>query len=634
MFDLLAGFHNLRYFLFVSTEPPVTALEQELAVIPVYDAYGREAFVARDEWCSGVLLPHLSEVMGEPENLASALVRAVEDGFFIEVTAAAEHLYRTDPDLARGCSVWGIVLAEQGRLDDAVAVFLDYIAKCGENGVILTNLAKVYSKQGKAGKAGKALWMGLKADPNQDAGLAWFETIHREKGGEGGALKALRKVAKLPGSWLALFGLAKFALSSRMHDEAMGLYVEALKIAPDPVPANAMIQMTGELGLHGHLVEMLDLAEQHFRIEAHGIEVANNILTAMLDLGQVEEARALLEALYMQSRPDWQQSLGFWDAEIAKINVSTKNPVAVSNLNIAMLVISGPVWMQAESPASEIFPVKQDWIQRVAFLGGSVAGKLKNAETTEYQLSDMRGRLSRAIPLFLAEQVNFCSDLSGQAMIAWIVNEEGSFAVTANPWEDDQAADIARGGEFVNDYVITTHMVCEDDPWLVQARLVRTIDSVCLGSFEVEVSGQDPSKGVLKIARRAKELLARTTELELVEPAAGYRLPKGKDFARYLLRLEQMLAVRCVAMHANNGGEIALSDPREILDGNLRQCLAYPESLSLRVLMAHTFLMMKRIFPEILPEFKEKLARFGAEYPLPEPGEGVMDRIFDVVFPE
>jgi hypothetical protein len=58
-----------------------------------------------------------------------------------------------------------------------------------------------------------------------------------------------------------------------------------------------------------------------------------------------------------------------------------------------------------------------------------------------------------------------------------------------------------------------------------------------------------------------------------------------------------------------------LSGEREIIDGNLQLCLACPEYVATRLLLVQTLLAIKKIRPDILPEFKDKLALLQNEKP-------------------
>src|SRR4030095_12130053 len=106
-----------------------------------------------------------------------------------------------------------------------------------------------------------------------------------------------------------------------------------------------------------------------------------------------------------------------------------------------------------------------------------------------------------------------------------------------------------------------------------------------------------------------------------------YLVPTAPHFASYLLRLEQLLAVRCSGMDGVAPG--FLSGEREIVDGNLQLCLDFPQHVGVRILLAHTLLAMKRTRPDIPSEYKEKIALLQKEHLLTEPAHGVVQRLFN-----
>jgi hypothetical protein len=74
-----------------------------------------------------------------------------------------------------------------------------------------------------------------------------------------------------------------------------------------------------------------------------------------------------------------------------------------------------------------------------------------------------------------------------------------------------------------------------------------------------------------------------------------------------------------------------ISGAREIIDGNIQQCLNCPQNVPARLLLVQTLSAMKKVRPEILPEFKDKLALLQKEKPLSEPAHGVVQRILNEV---
>jgi tetratricopeptide (TPR) repeat protein len=595
---------------------------QDPNLVQVFDAYGREMFMTKEAWRTNVLPASLQSNWNNPDQLFAIILGALKDGLRAEVIAAAEQLYKIDPQADRSTCIWGIILKDEGRLEEAEKVFRDYLAKHGENGSVLTNLAKVYAQRKEDAKAEETLWHALEVDPNQNNGLGWYELIHRERSGAEAGQDALQRVAALPMSWRAQLWLARAALQSRDLDLALALYQEALDRAPKPVPEDLLTQMSGNLGNAGHLPEVLKLTGPHFVADIHGLQVGNNLIKAHLDLAQFEAARKILDQLYALKRMDWQKALSYWDTEIAKARTAIAAPDPKKSLQMAMLMIEGPVWLKPFSPAAELFPAHGGDRIGVAFVGGT-AEIPTNSKRMKHQLADARGRMSRVVPLFLAEHVAFHSNGQAQTLIPWVASDPAGFLFGGVRWADDDAANYARQGEIKSDYVVITHLLPNADPWRVELRLVRTIDGKCLGQLAGAVA--KPETGLPEIARQLLALLATEAELTIYPPPPDYQVPGAPHFGDYLLRLEQLMAIRCAGMEGVKRN--FLSGEREIINGNLQLCLAHPQNVCTRILLAQTLAAMKRVRPDILPEFKEKIALLQNEKPLPEPAQGVVQRI-------
>jgi tetratricopeptide (TPR) repeat protein len=307
------------------TRPPGVSPADDPNLVKVYDGYGREMFITKQQWRDNVLLGNLEDKRNDPDQLYGLLVGAIQDGFAAEVVTFAEHLHRTDSIASRGATILGIVYMESNRLDEAERTLTEFLSKHGDDGVVLTNLAKVYSRQGNNARVESTLWSGLEVDPNQDNGLDWYVAIHCDRGGEVEALNAYHRVAKLPRSWRAQLWLARNALQRKDVAAAMTLYREALVKVETLPPADMLMQMSGDLGNNGCLQEIIQLVEPHFDPAKHGLQVGNNLLKAHHDLGQIENARHILRRLYAENRPDWQETLGYWDTELAKAEIAERS---------------------------------------------------------------------------------------------------------------------------------------------------------------------------------------------------------------------------------------------------------------------------------------------------------------------
>jgi hypothetical protein len=411
-------------------------------------------------------------------------------------------------------------------------------------------------------------------------------------------------------------------------EQALAYYHEALSRITKPAPADLLMQISGDLGNAAHLPELLQLVEPHFVAEVHGLPVGNNLIKAHLDLAQLDAARKIVDQLYALKRLDWQKTLSFWDTELAKARVASTNLNPQKQLKTAMLTGDGPVWLKPNSPAAELFPAKTPDGLAICFLCGT-AEKATNSKRIEHQLADTAGRLTRALPLFFAEQVDFQSRARVQTLIPWIAEEIGGFVLSCVPWTDENAAAQARQSQVKNDFVVTTHLKTQIEPWTVELRLVRTIDGKCLGQLDAAFPSTKPEDAIPQLAQRLLGLLVEQAEVESQPSAPLYQVPAGLLFPYYLLRLEQLLSVRCAGMDGVQPNFI--SGAREIIDGNIQQCLNCPQNVPARLLLMQTLSAMKKVRPEILPEFKDKLALLQKEKPLSEPAHGVVQRILNEV---
>lgn len=608
------------------TPPPLPPSPKEGEPIKVFDGYGRELHITREAWRT-ILPGNLKAVWNDPEQLAQLVIQCMQDEFFAEMQIPAEHLVRIDPNRERAAAILGIVYLKLGLLDAAEKALQRYVEDHGPTGSILTNLAKVYAARGQQARVDQTLWRALEMDPNLDNGLMWQVALARERGGDAGADEALRKVASLPKSWRARVWLARTALLERRLDDALSLYGEALTLAPRPVPTEILQQISGDLGNHGHLPEILTLVAPHFDVAYHGLAVGSNLIKANLDLGRLDAAQVLLDQHYAQKRFDWQQALSFWDTEIGKARAAL-SPGAADLPPVAMLAIDGPVWLRSASPAAELFPAKPGDAPTICFLGSS-AEMPADEQIAGPHLADSRGRLSRSLPLFLSEQIHFRTNAAGRLLHPW-VQSPGSSILVGVPWSNEDAAAYARHHEHPSDYVVVCHLLTVTKPWKATIRLVQTIDAKLLGEAEASLAPENPEGAFFELSRALVRLLGEHADVVPAPSPAAYVLPMLTRFVSYQLRLEQALLL--VSATSEGTEATSLNGEREIIDGNIQLCADEPTNVTTRVLLAETLRLMKKARPHIIPEFRDKIALLQKEKPLSQPARAVVQRMLDEVF--
>jgi tetratricopeptide (TPR) repeat protein len=599
-------------------------------MIRVHDAYGREMFITKQTWRDSVLLDHIKKVWDDPDALYSTIVQSLQDGFGADMVKPAERLAEIDRDAERGAVALAIVYREQKRLGDSEKVLRRQIERHGESGVVLTNLAKVQADLGEHAQVVKTLWRGLQIDPNQDNGLGWYEVIHREKDGPAAGLEALRRIAALPGAWRARLWLARDALERRDLTAALAFYQEAFAQAPNPSPTDMLQQVSGDLGNHGHLPEILSLVEPHFELSTHGLAVGNNLIKAHLDLGQLDAARALLDQLYALKRPDWQETLAFWDTEVAKARTTAAGAMMPAVTRTTTVVIDGPLWLRASHAAALLPLPKAAGSVVIACLGSSFSRADVSGGGNRLQMSDVPGRMSRALPIYLAEQLHLKTDAVGRVLQPWIQEGSGGFVLCGAPWSDAQAAAQARGGNEPADYVAVLHIDGTATPWTASLRFLRTIDGSLLGTAAAAVTPETSESAFNHLSAELQKMAVAHAQAHSSIAPDFYQVPTGGDFAAYQLRLEQELAVSFAATDGLTAG--FLSGEREIVLGNLQLCLSHPHNVTTRLLLVQTLAHLKKVRPDIVAEFKDKIALLQKEKPLAEPRHTTVQASLDKIF--
>jgi len=194
-------------------------------------------------------------------------------------------------------------------------------------------------------------------------------------------------------------------------------------------------------------------------------------------------------------------------------------------------------------------------------------------------------------------------------------------------WSDNDAAGHALQTDPKSDYVVTSHLRATVEPWRVEIRTIRAIDSRCLHSMESSFPVSTPGSGVPEIAVRLIAALCEVCALANVSPPSYYDPPAGELFAHYLLRLEQTLAATAAGM--DNVKEEFLYGERETIDGAIDLCLRLPANAAVRLILAELVRRMKKVRPHIVAEFSDKIALLQKERPLAPPVHAIVQRMMD-----
>lgn len=592
--------------------PPAAGDER---VVRVYDQFGRTVSIGREAWRKDVLLPNLAATR-EPDALADLIVSALADDFAPEVLDPARWLAEHDSQPRRGAALLGAVLLQLRDFAGARDQLQSAIARHGEDAYLLANLARALAALGDEAGSQALAWRALQLDPNESSTLDWLIASTNARGGHAAVLEAYQRAADLPGSWRAQLWLARDALSRGDLAAATRFYEVALALA-QPVPADLLMQMSGDLGNRGQTELLVRLTQPRFDLEAHGLLVGNNLLRAFLELGRFSEARALLEQLYSRQRPDWREQLLQW--EQALDDAQKRYGVVTAPLDIVLMRLEQPVWARGALGFDALLPAKSASAPRIHFICGSGEGGEDAGGQVVTQPTNDLGRLTRALPMFLAEEIFLRTNARTAFLLPWM--KQGGFVVSARPW----TRAFLPPDHTPPDLFVFLHVDARVSPWLLRVSIEnaqRDAASVVFEqAFTLSTAGRDMMALFDDLLPRLTILLALRRE----DAGEALALPPPPQLPGYLAGLEQALAVGLAARQ--QGGEDFLHQERSIFDQLFDVALRGGELLRPRLLLVNALEYEARRRPDITREYLDRLALLQSRQPLAEGrGSTLIDR--------
>jgi len=280
-------------------------------MITFFDKNGAKIHVTKEEYKANVLPGIFERSWSDAQELYNSIIMAFDDELPQECLEPAKHLYKIDENHERGATILGIALLKNERYQEAQQHLEKYISAYGKSGVILTNLAKAYSYQGHKIRAKEVLWESVELYPNLDNAVQWIASIALDSGGEEGYLSALEEISKIEGSWYADLWLARHDLEKDNKSDALIRYIKILKLAPEN--NDALFMISGDLGKHGFVSDVMNIVYPIYNIKNHGIGPAMNLLQACAETKNVEKGLILLSKLKELKRPDIIEHIHYYE---------------------------------------------------------------------------------------------------------------------------------------------------------------------------------------------------------------------------------------------------------------------------------------------------------------------------------
>jgi hypothetical protein len=257
---------------------------------------------------------------------------------------------------------------------------------------------------------------------------------------------------------------AREKLEARDLPGAMAFYEEVLATAGDR--ADVLVAISGDLGSHGHVAEIIELVAPRYDADRHGPATGLNLLQAYLAMRNPDAAQHVLDILFALNRPELEDRLHGFSNAIAELMLSPGAEGPVPNAGgaggigakIGLVTIGKPIWFYGlEALAAQILPPKEGRLRRIAFAqlavppatGSSVAGPVK--------ADDELARLSRALPLWFAETFYFCPSYTPTAAVGLMTPGEGEshFVGFGTEWTLENLRQLVETAEGGLDYIVT-----------------------------------------------------------------------------------------------------------------------------------------------------------------------------------
>jgi hypothetical protein len=229
--------------------------------------------------------------------------------------------------------------------------------------------------------------------------------------------------------------------------------------------ADILVSISGELGAHGHVTEIIELIAPRYDASRHGPATGINIIQAYLALRNIEAAQHVLDILFALDRPELEERLFGFSNAIAELIEERRKGVlpndgpggAIKVPHINLITISKPVWFYGlEAMQAELLPPKDRALRRVAFAQLALPG-IKDLAEKMRQPEDSLARLSRALPLWLSETLFFSPSYQASAALGVLNDAEWDkhYAVFGAAWSEQNVKQLVDSNKEKLDYVFT-----------------------------------------------------------------------------------------------------------------------------------------------------------------------------------
>lgn len=566
--------------------------KENAKMMNIIDQNGRRIQITMDEWREKVLPIALKNHWDNANLLYNDILKAIQNNFISDVEEAAIHLKEIDTIKERGYNTLAILYLKNKEFNKANELLLEYLANNPKTGTILTNLAKSYYGKDEKEKAMEILWEGLTINPNQNNGLPWYASICKDRDGIDGYIDALRRASEIKGSWLPQFLLARHELNEKNIESAK----ELLKIALSEghVTQEALLVISGELGAKGYSKELIELVEPVYDFNKNDIRVGLNLLQAYLQNKEIEKGENLLNKLMMLERPDLKNALLKISNKFDKLKIEEKASTPKKDVQINMMVLDNPVWGHGLKTSK--------WFINNKEVKGNIAvlpyadETIREKEIKGYQKDNETSMLSRGIPLYVSEMINYYTDYNNKVVMPFV--RDFGPVITNKQYNEAALEDI--GNKINADIVITGSVMNAEIGYLIKNTIYNMNDK---SSKKIEMFIQKENFG-----NRFNEMIKELrSELGGYDQSNNkfYKLAEDKEVLHYLASLGHSLTQTLI--QGKFVDKDLLLGERNILNWYLNMVMAYPENEAIKMMLVSGIEKSKEYGSKVYLEFKKQI---------------------------
>lgn len=279
-----------------------------------------------------------------------------------------------------------------------------------------------------------------------------------------------------PGGVIPRLAEARAKLAARDLSGALAIHEEVLAAAghrPD-----VLVTISGDLGVHGHVSELIEFIAPRYDAQKHGPATGINLLQAYLAMRQIEPAQHLLDILFSLNRPDLEDRLFGFSNAIGELMAGhdevlpTAEQVAEAapeGNKISLASISKPIWFYGlEEIAPHLLARKEGKLRKVAFAQCTLPG-LADAMERAAKPEDDLGRFCRGLPLWFAE--TFAMSAGYEAVAAVGASSRRHHVLFPVEWTAQNIRELNETSTGGLDYVVTSGLRNRNDDFELVLRI-------------------------------------------------------------------------------------------------------------------------------------------------------------------